>query len=284
MVSMYKSHKKTSSRSKDRRDNSIRNNNEKPSNVNLEKITQTLKLAFLSRNIDVKVSSHKKVLEIFLEASRKPDPKYCLKIVQKKVLPLNLPHPLIKIYGKNSNNKLDRWVQTINVKNHCPKCSKSVTYIYRSKQFNLKFCTSCKWPIDNIFEQTKDFVSKTSQKYKSWEKTFISWYLSAFQQRKKNNKEMAFRIAIPLIALLVIFGISWKLIYQPSYPINYDASAPSQYFLYKEISTSGDRPTLLWKRQEGVCLYISRYSGFDREKFAQQIKTEYGVKCVNYLD
>ena len=276
MVTMYESKKKF--------DRPTRNNKEKIKGFNLKSLTENLQSGFAIQKIEVKVNSRNNILEIVLEGKSKPDQKGCLKIVQKRLFPLNSSHRFIKIYGTNLNNKSDRWVKEINLNNHCFHCGERVTYIFRSKKINLKFCKSCKWPLNNALSTADNFANQVFNLYRSWEKNFLNWYLGAFKKNKKNTKEISIRIAIPLIALLIVFGISWKLNYQPAYQINYDAKAPSQYFLYKELKTNGDRPTLLWKRDEGVCLYISNYSGVDRDRFAQQIKTEYAVKCVNYLD
>lgn len=284
MVNMYKSKKKASSSNINYQNSYISNNKEKIKAFNLENLTKNLQLAFVSKNIEVKVSSRNNILEIILEGNNKLNQKDCLQTIQKQLFPLNSSHRFAKIYGTNSNNKLERWVKEINLKNCCPQCSDRVTYIFRSKQFNLKFCKSCKWPINNAFDTADTLANKAFQVYRTWEKNSIDWYLSVFKKRKKNPKKLFLIVGIPLIALSLVFGISWKFNYQPAYQVSYDANAPSQYFLYKQIETRGDRPTLLWKRPEGVCLYISHYSGFDREKFAEQIKQEYAVKCVNYLD
>jgi len=276
MVTMYESKKQV--------DRPLSKNKEKVKGFDPANFTDRLQLAFVSKNIQVKVNSRNKILEIFLEGNNKLDQKDCLKTIQNQLFPLHSDHQLVKIYGTNLNNKSDKWNKEINLKNCCPQCSKRVTHIFRSKQFNLKFCKSCKWPLNNSLNRAETSVNKGFNFYRIWEKKFISRYLSLFKKRQKNKKELFLTFGIPLIALAIAFGISWKFYYQPTYQVSYDADAPSQYFLYKEIPTSGNRPTLLWKRQEGVCLYISHYSGFDREKFAEQIKQQYSAKCVNYLD
>ncbi|MDJ0727493.1 MAG: hypothetical protein QNJ38_20520 [Prochloraceae cyanobacterium] len=284
MVTMYESKTKIDPR--------IRNNKGKIKDFKLKNLIENLQSAFASKNIQVEVNSRNNILEIYLQGNIKPNQKDALQTIQKQLFPLNTSHHFVKIYGTNLNIKSQRWVKEINLKNCCPQCSKKVTYIFRSKQVNLKLCTSCKWPLNNAFSHAENLANKVFKSYRIQEKNFISWYLNIFKKPQKNTKEIALIVFIPLMALLLAFGISWKLNYQPNYAVNYDSQAPSQYFLYQEIETSGaprsgslrDRPTLLWKRQEGVCLYISHYSGSDRENFANRIKTEYSAKCVSYLD